>query len=109
MTTNPLDLIEARSLAGTGTHTRADNLALVKALRAVEAAHQKAPVYDTWASDCGHDDCDSVELADGESYCPRSVVAYTCEHCADLSRDNMNGELPDWPCPTIRAIQEALG
>ena len=37
MTTNPLDLIHARSLAGTGAHTRADNLALVAALWAVES------------------------------------------------------------------------
>ena len=32
-----LDLIHARSLAGTSTHTRADNLAMIAALRAVEA------------------------------------------------------------------------
>lgn len=114
MTTNPLEEIQARAdaFAGRGTPGRnapEDRAVLLKAIGAVMAVHSRAPVYDTWASDCGHDDCDGVELADGESYCPRSVVAYTCDHCADLARDNMNGELPAWPCPTIRAIREALG
>jgi len=77
---------------------------LLAALEAVQALHRKVPVYMTEAGDCQHGEhCEGVEV-DGESMCPDEFEGHTCEHCTEFNPD----EYPDYPCPTITAIQDAL-
>jgi hypothetical protein len=82
---------------------------ILAALDAVLASHRKSPVFDMPIDNCGHDyETFGFESDDGEIYCTKCVNEHTCAECADLSRDNMDGEFPDWPCATVRAITEAL-
>jgi len=76
------------------------------AIERVRELHRKVPVYETEAGDCEHgNDCDGIELSGHEAlYCPAEISGYTCNECAELSRDNMDGEIPDFPCPTIKAL-----
>ena len=79
MSANPLDLIEARALAGTGPRTPQDIRTTVKALRAVEAVHQPG---------CGCPGCD----CGGEEGRPA-----ICGSCNEY-----------YPCPTVTAIRAGL-
>ena len=88
---------------------RTDVPRMEAALRAVLDLHQKAPIYDVMADDCLDHDYETygLELSMGDEVCSHQshVDSYTCEECADITGE----EPPEWPCPTVQAIADALG
>lgn len=91
-------------------HARTDVPKLIAALRAVEAVHTRVGLYEMEDS-CPNTDEEHREEHHrectndvGEYYCDQSPVGAMCETCSDD-----DGNLVDWPCPTIQAILEALG
>lgn len=75
----------------------AENERLTAAVARVRALHTSVPLTDP----CDHEDrdaCDAVETSDGEWVCG-PVVAHACAVCRDES-----GELVDYPCATITAL-----
>lgn len=88
-------------------HARTDVPALVAALRAVLAEHPAVPVY-SMADSCGddtdaHADAHHIEggVEGGEWLCAGDVW---CGECRDV-----DGDYITYPCPTVRAIESALG
>ena len=89
-------------------HARTDVPALVAALRAVLDLH-KARDEQVLATDC------SAETCDCEDGC-QTVPIKVCEHCMDLgdsahhyAYEEGGIETVIWPCPTVRAVEAALG
>lgn len=81
-----------------------------KALEAVMKLHRKTPVCE-WCSfdrpskqECHLGDDAHIELSNGEWGHVNIVEAWTCEECLHDTDDY----IPDYPCPTITRIQEAL-
>ena len=92
---------------------RTDVPRMEAALRAVLELHKKAPIYDVMADDCLDHDYEmyGLELSMGDEVCSHQshVDSYTCDECAGIAHNNLDGELPEWPCPTVRVVAGALG
>ena len=89
-------------------HARADVPRLVAALRAVLDLH-KPRTEQVLATEC------SAETCDCEDGC-QTVPIKVCEHCMDLgdsahhyAYEEGGIETVLWPCPTVRALEDALG
>ena len=91
---------------------RTDVPRMEAALRAVLELHKKAPIYDVMADDCLDHDYEmyGLELSMGDEVCSHQshVDSYTCDECAGIAHNNLDGELPEWPCPTVRAVAGVL-
>lgn len=96
-------------------HARADVPWLVEQVRKRDTALQavldlhKAHAEQVLATDC------SAETCDCEDGC-QTVPIKVCEHCIDLGNsahhyayEEGGIETVIWPCPTVRAIEDALG
>lgn len=90
-------------------HARTDIPALLAAVEAALRMHSPVPVYE-FATECP--ECISGEHEDviddiyGEPLCPASP---TGEHfCDECSHEDHSCEPIPFPCPTVRAITEAL-
>ena len=80
---------------------------LLAAVQAVRALHRPVPVY-ALADECGRDpDVHEVmEDGSGDLLCLGSPTGdLVCEECAA----DDSGEWRPYPCPTVRAIEDALG
>lgn len=93
-------------------HARTDVPALVGALRAVLDLHEPMRMYEHEDS-CedeseGHREERHVESTEsnGEYYCLDLPTGITL--CAECSRD-LDFDGRDYPCPTVRAVESALG
>ena len=91
-------------------HARADVPALVAALRAVLDLHRPLRLYEhedlCGRTDEEHREERHVEFEEGcEYYCLDHPTDYVlCAECRDV-----NGDSVDYPCPTVRAVEAALG
>ena len=90
-------------------HARTDVPRLVAALRAVLDLHRPLRLYEH-EDVCGRTDeehCDErhVEFEGCEYYCLDHPTDYVmCAECRDVDGDSV-----DYPCPTARAVEAALG
>ena len=94
-------------------HARADVPALVAALRAVLDLHRKGTIY-YHADHCeNHSDEHIAERHDeysdamGEYYCRDLPMHDVCRECSGVFEDEF--ESAEFPCPTVRAVEAALG
>lgn len=82
---------------------------LPRALNALEQVlelHKPVPIYDVEAGDCEHgEDCVGIELEPSETYCPDHIAYYSCACMMDASSPD---EFPEYPCPTVQAIEGAI-
>ena len=71
-------------------------------LAAVRELHTKTPIYDDQCddADCGQE---HFEAMDSELYHCATAAYYACEECHKMT----DGELDEYPCPTIRALDGA--
>lgn len=76
---------------------------LVAALEAVLAAHRWTVLYEELCTHYG--ECECFETIDGNEWVnPNGAWHSVCSACRDA-----DGELVDWPCETVSAIEAALG
>ena len=76
------------------------------ALEAVIELHKPVPIYDVESGDCEHgEDCVGIEIEPSETYCPDHIDYYSCECMMDASSPD---EFPEYPCPTVQAIEGAI-
>lgn len=83
----------------------AEVLQLREGIKAVRDLHRKMPIYDIPVEECDHDiETYAIEI-DGEWYCTLHISGYVCEHCNEM--DEYSNTDTDYPCLTIRALDEA--
>ena len=94
-------------------HARSDVPALVAALRAVLDLHRKGTIY-YHADHCDNPSDEHIaerhdEYSDamGEYYCRDLPMHDVCRECSGVFDDEF--ESVEFPCPTVRAVEAALG
>ena len=98
---------DAEDLAYIAAANPATVLRLLDALEDVRALHSPADIYPLADEcECGNEDHVIIDSFQGEELCWLSPTGDRyCSECVDETGD----ELPAYPCPTITAIEAALG
>lgn len=93
---------KATDLFNEGIRQKKRAIAAEAKLAAVRELHSKTPVYDDQCddADCGQE---HFEAMDSELYHCATAAYYACEECHKMT----DGELDEYPCPTIRALDGA--
>lgn len=84
--------------------------AMRAALVAIQELHRPVPVYTTESGECEHgDDCEGIEIHNGDMYCPDQTDGVTCAECGDIVMNFcVDDGLPEWPCDTRKLADEGL-
>lgn len=80
------------------------------ALVAIQELHRPVPVYTTESGDCEHgDECEGIEILNGDMYCPDQTDGVTCAECGDIAMNFcVDDGFPEWPCDTRKLADQGL-
>lgn len=90
--------------------TQVDRTVMRQALVAIQELHRPVPIYTTESGECEHgDECEGIEIHNGDMYCPDQTDGVTCAECGDIAMNFcVDDGFPEWPCDTRKLADAGL-